>query len=211
MQLPHGEPAYGPWTDRSFEEVAERLGMIPVSRGILAVDGRSGSGKTTFAAGLANALPGSTVVHTDDVAWHHSFFGWAELMLDGVVKPFLAGEDVVYRPPAWEVRDREGAIEVPGGASWLVIEGVGAARGELDEFLDVIVWVQCDFAVAERRGIERDGGDQAAIDFWHEWMASEIPFLAEQRPWDRADAIVNGSPEEPPSRGAWVTSPIATE
>jgi hypothetical protein len=33
-------------------------------------------------------------------------------------------------------------------------------------------------AAAARRGIERDGGDAAAVSFWHLWMA-ELPFMAD--------------------------------
>jgi len=37
-------------------------------------------------------------------------------------------------------------------------------------------WVQSDMAEAERRGIEHDGGDTAAVSFWHLWMAEELSF-----------------------------------
>jgi uridine kinase len=42
---------------------------------IVAVDGRSGSGKSMFANKLA-AAPKVPIVHTDDISWHHSFFDW---------------------------------------------------------------------------------------------------------------------------------------
>ena len=29
--------------------------------------------------------------------------------------------------------------------------------------------------------------------FWHEWMAQELDFLAQQRPWERACAVVAGT------------------
>ena len=203
-QVPVGEPATAEWIDRSFIDIVKTLGMNPEARGILAVDGRSGSGKTTFAAEIADLVGGTAVVHTDDIAWNHSFFGWDDLVIDGVIAPFLEGETVSYRPSAWVEHKREGSIDIPSDASWLIIEGVGSARSELGEYLDAIVWVQSDFGLAERRGIARDGGDQGAIDFWHEWMASETPFLAEHRPWDRADLIVNGSPSEPAVNGIWV-------
>ncbi len=206
MRLPEGEPTFGPWADRSFGEVARLLGMTPGSRGVVAVDGRSASGKTSFADGLARAVDGSVVVHTDDVAWHHSFFDWSDLLVEGVLEPFRAGGGVSYRPPAWEERQREGSIDVPADAPWLIIEGVGAARTELSSHLDAVVWVQSDFDIARDRGIERDGGDQAAEDFWDEWMAAELSFLAEHRPWDRADLIVNGTLPEPTIRGSWIST-----
>lgn len=81
----------------------------------------------------------------------------------------------------------------------LVVEGVGAGRRELSEFLDVAVWVQSDFGQAERRGIARDnasgvnGDEEATIVFWHRWMDEELEFLAADRPWDRADVVVAGT------------------
>ena len=164
---------------------------------LVAVDGRSGSGKSTLAGQLRAAVPGAAVVHTDDVAWHHSFFDWAELLAQGVLEPLRRGESVSFRPPAWRERGRPGAIEVAAGCPLVLLEGVGAGRRELAGLLDAAVWVQADVARAEERGIARDGGDQAAIDFWHEWQAEELPFLADQRPWERAVAVVSGTPELP--------------
>ena len=64
-------------------------GELRAARGVvLAVDGRSSSGKTTLAARLQDAVTSSAVVHTDDIAWWHSRFGWADLLIEGVLVPF---------------------------------------------------------------------------------------------------------------------------
>ena len=159
------------------------------------------AGKSTLAGTLAAAVPGAVVVHTDDVAWHHSFFGWAELLADGILRPARRGEPVAYRPPAWDARGRDGAIEVPVDRPLLVVEGVGAGRRELAGLVDTTLWVQSDAVETERRGIARDGGTAEAIAFWHEWMAAELPFQAEQRPWERAAAVISGTPRLPHDRG----------
>jgi hypothetical protein len=88
-------------------------------------------------------------------------------------------------------------VEVPHGGELVIVEGAGAARYELMNLVDAVVWVQSDMAEAERRGIERDGGDAAAVSFWHLWMAEELPFMAQQRPWTRASVIVAGTPPVP--------------
>lgn len=206
-----GEPAAGPWR---LEPVARFARLVLAAAGdpsgrprVVAVDGRSASGKTTVAAVLSAAVPASVVVHTDDVAWHHSFFGWSDLLVDGVLEPARRGEPVSYRPPAWAARARDGAIEVPAGQELLVVEGVGAARRELLALLDAVVWVQSDLGEAERRGLVRDGDDQAAVDFWREWMAEEVPFLREQRPWDRAAVLVAGTPPVPHDRDQVLVAP----
>jgi uridine kinase len=175
---------------------------------ILAVDGRSGGGKTTAANRLAAVVPGATVLHTDDVAWYHAFFDWADLMRDGILAPLRRGEPVAYRPPAWDERGREGAITVPAGCTLVIVEGVGIGRRELSEYVDALLWVQTDEDEARRRGLARDGADSAA--FWAEWQAAEDPFQAEQRPWERAGVVVSGAPELPhdPLRELVVAPPL---
>jgi len=185
VELPDGEPDCGPWRAVAVAELYAALGRPRE----LAVDGRSGSGKSTLVDGLIATVPGAAVVHTDDVAWHHDFFDWADLLVDGVLVPWRAGRDVAYRPPPWDARGRPGAITVPSSAALLVVEGVGAGRRAFAPYLDALIWVQTDRAVATRRGLERDGGDVA---FWDEWEARERPFLAADRPWARADLVVNG-------------------
>lgn len=201
MILPPGEPAAGPWRVQTVVQFVDRLRVAaapPRDRPwVIAVDGRSGSGKSTLARAVAATVPGSVVVHTDDVAWHHSFFGWADLLVDGVLARARRGESVAYRPPAWDARDRQGEIKVPAGCPLLIAEGVGAGRRELAELIDTVVWVQSDMVEAERRGIARDGGTAEAAAFWHEWIAEELPFLAQQRPWERAAAVVSGTPHVP--------------
>jgi len=142
--------------------------------GVIAVDGRSASGKSTLAAVLSSAVPGSVVVRTDDVAWHHSFFDWADLLRDGVLIPARAGREVRFRPPAWAQRDRKGAIQVPQGCPLVIVEGAGAARKELMPLIDMVGWVQSDIERAEERGVARDGGDAGAAAFWDEWMVESF-------------------------------------
>ena len=212
MKLGEGEPAAGPWQVVSLGELVRMLRPPEGGPGgrpwVLAVDGRSGSGKTSLADRIQGVVKASAVVHTDDIAWSQAMFDWADLLAGGVLEPIRRGEPVSYRPPAWSERQRAGAIEVPQGRELVIIEGAGSARRELMHLIDAVVWVQSDLAEAERRGIERDGGDQAAISFWHLWMAEELPFMADQRPWIRADVIVAGTPRLPHDRASEVV--IAT-
>jgi hypothetical protein len=201
--LAAGEPDAGPWRTEQLTAVAAvlmRLGQHQ-HRGpaVLAIDGRSSSGKTTLAARLKETIADSTVVHTDDIAWWHSRFGWADLLIDGILQPARARQPVRFRPPAWTERQRQGAIEVPSGCRLLIIEGVGAARRESAALTDVSVWVQADEAETERRSLARVGKpDQSpTVQHLRDWMSEERPFLADQRPWERADLITCGSPEIP--------------
>jgi energy-coupling factor transporter ATP-binding protein EcfA2 len=160
---------------------------------VLAVDGRSASGKTTLATRLADAVPGTTVVHTDDIAWHHSVFDWVDLMVDGVLEPVRRGEAVSYRPPKWDERGRPGAVEVPAGQRLVVVEGVGAGRRELTDHLDGVVWVETPREARDRRDDERMAAGEVTREIYESWMAEEVPFVADQRAWERAFAIVDGT------------------
>lgn len=164
---------------------------------IVAVDGRSASGKTTLAARIADAVRGAVVVHTDDVAWAQSVFDWTDLLVDGVLRPARDGAAVAYRPPAWDERGRPGAIVVPAGAPLLVVEGVGSSRQALNPWLDAAVWVHVEPITRQRRDQARVAAGEVAADVVAAWLAEEIPFLADDRPWTRATVIVAGTPRPP--------------
>ncbi len=194
MELPEEEPSFEPTrtvpTEQFAAELLDRLPRVFGRPAVVAVDGRSGSGKSTVARRLAALLDGAVVVGTDDLAWHHSFFGWADLLVDHVLVAVHEGRAVELRPPAWDVRGRTGAVTVPAGTRIVIVEGVGAARHEAAALVDVVIWVQSDFEQAKRRCLTRDRDDPGAEAFWHEWMACELPFLAADRPWERADVVI---------------------
>ena len=72
---------------------------------VVAVDGHSSSGKSTFGQRLAAALPNAGLLHTDDLAWHQGVFTWDTLLLDDVLPVVRRGEPLDYRPPQWLARD----------------------------------------------------------------------------------------------------------
>jgi len=169
----------------------------PAASALVLVDGRSGSGKTTFAGRAAAALD-AAVVHTDDLAWHHDPTAWTDLLIDGVLAPWRRGAAVHYRPPAWDRLGRTGSIRVLEGRPALVVEGVGVGRAELARLADLVVWVRSDPREARRRGVARDvelGRTPAAAEaFWDEWARAEDPFLEHEQPWRTARLVVDGTP-----------------
>ena len=196
-----GEPLALPWQVMDLGDMLRLLeGATPNPVGrprVVAIDGRSGNGKSTLANRIQQVVTLSTIVHTDDIAWHHGFFDWSDLLVEGVLRPVWGGEAVSYRPPGWQRHGRPGAVTVPAGQRLLIIEGVGASRSVLVPWIDNAVWVQADVREAERRGILRDGGTDEARAFWQEWMDEEVPFLERDQPWQRADLIVAGTPDVP--------------
>ena len=198
MHLHPEEPEAGSWEPLDDVELAVRVrALLPEqNHALVLVDGRSGSGKSTFAERLARLLDGA-VVHSDDIAWRHDPIHWEDVLVDGVIAPWRRGEAVYFRPPGWVVQGRPGAVEVPPRPV-LIVEGVGAGRSELAAHAQLVVWVQSDRDEARRRGLRRDvelgRTPKEAEAFWDEWMRTEEPFLAEDRPWSRASLVVNGTP-----------------
>jgi cytidylate kinase len=189
--------SFEPWTRTTVAAVAHDVAArVGDGRTLVLVDGSGGSGKSTFARRLAAHLPGAALVSTDDVAWHLHPTRWGAEMLDGVVRPWLAGRDVDYRPPGWVAQGRAGSVTATG-AGVLVVEGVGAARRELADLASYVVWVNADPELARERCLVRDigvNGDtrEQVAEFHAWWMGFAVPFHLAEKPWDRADLIVDG-------------------
>jgi hypothetical protein len=213
LQLAPEEPEAGPWRAEPLSAVVGALAGPGPGRAafgrpvVLAVDGRSNGGKTTLAGRICRAVPGAAVVHTDDIAWAHSRFGWGDLLIGGILVPARQGRAVSYRPPRWAEHGREGSIEVPAGCPLLIVEGDGAGRWEASHLIDALIWVQSDQREARRRAVAR-AAHPGAADLANAapdgspsdedgWMAEEMTFNAAQRAWERADVIACGTPELP--------------
>jgi len=213
LKLAPEEPEAGPWRVELLSTIVNAVTRRRPDRGssgrpaVLAIDGRSNNGKTTLAARISELVAGSVVIHTDDIAWAHSRFGWADLLIDGILVPVHHGQAVSYRPPRWDEHGREGSLEIPVSCPLLIIEGDGAGRREVAHLIDTLIWVQADERETGRRAASRAAHRPAAdldnrpVDgapFDEDgWMAEEIPFNTGQRTWERADIIVCGTPEIP--------------
>jgi mannitol-1-/sugar-/sorbitol-6-phosphatase len=160
------------------------------SPSVIGIDGRSRSGKSTLADVIAQCIERVAVVHTDDIAWHQSFFGWSEILIDGVLRPLRRqGGPVSFTPQTWMERGRPGSIEIPADARVVLIEGVGATRAELGRWLDATIWVHADSDVALDRTMALDRDPPGFVE---EWMREENAHLAADQPWTRATALVSG-------------------
>ena len=160
---------------------------------MLAIDGRSSSGKTTLADAVVDAVPGAAVVHTDDIAWHHAVLDWDHLVREHVIDPLRDGRDVDYRPPGWVERDRPGSVVVPASAPVVVIEGVGAGRASLATHVDAVVWVETPLEETQARDAVRVAAGEIDPESYERWMAEELPFHETERTWERADVVVDGT------------------
>jgi hypothetical protein len=145
LQLAPEEPEAGPWRVEPLTALVQilaqpRPGQVVSGRPlIVAIDGRSNSGKTTLAGRIGAAVGRAVVIHTDEIAWMHSRFGWDDLLVDGILVPLHQGRAVGYRPPRWVEHGREGSIEVPASCPLVIIEGDGAGRREVTDLIDILI------------------------------------------------------------------------
>lgn len=157
------------------------------------IDGFGASGKTTLAARVAAALPGSVVVHNDDFA-RPDLPGWdRDRFVRQVVEPLTAGRPGRYQ--RWDFDADVGAEwhSVPVGVP-VIVEGVSATDVRLPVPWDVTIWIEVPAPVRRARIVERDG---PALQ--HRWLTDWIPmeeaYAAEQRPWERVDFVHVPEPE----------------
>lgn len=161
---------------------------------IIAVDGRSGAGKTTVALELAALLRRHHTVslfHLEDI-----YPGWdglangVERYVSTVLEPLSRGLPAQWLAWDWEAKN-DGASRTTAVADVVLVEGVGAAHGRAREFLDAVVWVDAPTLTRKRRALDRDGETYAP--FWESWAAQEELLLAQDAVADAADIVVDGA------------------
>lgn|GEM_PF-185479 len=161
---------------------------------VVAIDGLSGSGKTSLATALARDLR-APLVQMDDL-----YPGWdglaasPALLAQQVLEPLARGERAAYRRWDWHAGDWatepvEVAVE-PGGV--LVVEGCGSSVGPAGEHAAVRVWVDAEPGLRMRRGVARDG--EAYRPHWERWAAQEEQVFGADRTRERADMVIDTTP-----------------
>jgi hypothetical protein len=154
----------------------------------IGVDGFGAAGKTTLAVSIAAAVPDAVVLHIDDFG-RAGVRGWDRaLFVEQVLTPLLSGRPARYR--AWDLVAEAplGWCEVPSGVP-VVVEGVSATDDRVPVPWDLTLWVDVPAEVRRRRIDARD--DACLLERWRtDWWPNEQRYAAEQRPWERVDAIV---------------------
>jgi hypothetical protein len=200
MKLGPGEPPADPWRVMPTSDIVRLVFDADRARDgrpwILAVDAHRGSGKSTIANLFHLFVPASAVVHTDDVAWHHSFFDWSDLLIEGILKPLRNGQAVSYRPPAGTNAAGLGRSRLRRISTWSSWKGSGPAG--LSSCPGSTARCGCSPTLRKPNAAASLGtaAPRAAKNFWREWGAQEFDFLQRQRTWERATIIVNGTPTQ---------------
>jgi uridine kinase len=182
-------PAHGPAVSLALR-LAERVRRTAPRDGrtcVVAVDGRSGAGKTSLAAGLGAEL-GAPVVTLEEL-----YGGWdglergIDLLVSEVLEPLSVGRSP--RVPRYDW--------VSGGWAdpWvleppriLIVEGVGAGARRAAAYESMLIWIEAAGSVRKKRALDRDG--ETFFPYWDMWAAQEDEMLAREHTPDRADVVV---------------------
>jgi hypothetical protein len=154
---------------------------------VIAVDGRSGAGKTSLAARLSAALR-APVVALEDLygAWDGLERG-IDLLVTTVLEPLAAGR--AARVPRYDwtagMWAEPWVLQPP---RLLIVEGVGAGARRAASFQSALVWLEAAAPVRRRLAVDRDGG--AFAPHWEMWAAQEDAMLARESTPERADLVI---------------------
>lgn len=214
-----------------LDELAGAIARLSPGRLRVAVDGRTGAGKTTFAHELAAALRAhgrpTARASFDDFKhpWSHARrHGYDRLTGKGYYRnayDFASAVDLLLTPagpdgtgrvalcahdPLTGEDHRHVVVQLPADTV-LVVDSVFALRPQYAPFWDYRIWLEVDPAVAFRRGISRDGDregvEEATRVHRDRYAVSEEIYLAEVGPDRRADVVVDNTDLDRPmlSRG----------
>ena len=155
---------------------------------IVAIDGRSGAGKTTLAREIAARLVGDQIVGVRPgitvatIEVECFIEGW-EGLVDGVRR--VASEIAVpfqkcgrAETQAWDWHRGEwGEMTAVGPADVLLIVGCGSSSAALTPYVDVSLWVEAAEDMRQARVTAREGDPSA---WWELWAAQESVLLEER-------------------------------
>ncbi len=161
---------------------------------IIAVDGRSGAGKTTLAIELATRLRAHhkvSLFHLEDIypGWNGLFAG-IDRYVATVLGPLRNGERAEWVSWDW-ARHYDGDTRVTQPAEIVIVEGVGAASQAARPLVDAVIWVESSEGDRRRRALDRDGGTYEP--YWETWADQEREWLAQDPVRQNADVVVSNA------------------
>ena len=159
---------------------------------IIAIDGRSGAGKTTLAIELAARLREHhkvSLFHLEDIypGWNGLAAG-IERYASTVLAPLHRGEPAEWVSWDWNAHyDGDTRTTLP--AEIVLVEGVGAAAEAARPYLAAVIWADSPELDRRSRALARDG--ESYEPYWDEWAAQEQEWLAEDDVPAHADVLVH--------------------
>ncbi len=185
-------PDFHELNSSSVAQIVTRIATLEPRLGgcvLIAIDGRSCSGKTTLAHELYEAL-GATVVHLE-----YLYHGWdgleagIETAVAQVLEPMSRGENAVV--PQWDWYSGGWGEPLPVSVpAVLIVEGVGAGSASVRTYASLTIWLELPEADRRARAQVRDW--ETFAEHWDDWAAQEDQLFARERLPDHADLVLVG-------------------
>ncbi len=168
-------------------ELIDRGNQTP----IILIDGRAGSGKSTFAEALQRQLfrdgeSAPRVIHMDNI-----FEGWdglalgSDYMVRFILQPLARRETASWQDWSWVKNQRSSWREFSGGTP-LIVEGCGSLSERSKEHADISIWLEASEETRRERWIQRERHLEK-FDFW---AAQELDFYAREKSQSLADLVI---------------------
>jgi uridine kinase len=174
----------------AIAKLARRAGPGAGQTRVIAIDGRSGSGKTSLAGRLRSAL-GAPSVSLEDL-----YGGWdglergIDLLVSEVLEPLSDGRAARVPRYNWVTAAWEAPL-VLAPPEVLIVEGVGAGARRAAAYASLLVWMESAASVRKKRALDRDG--ETFAPHWEAWAAQEEAMLAREHTPDRADIVLDST------------------
>jgi uridine kinase len=168
-------------------ELIDRGNQTP----IVLIDGRAGSGKSTFAESLQQQLfrdgeSAPRVIHMDNI-----FEGWdglalgSDYMVRFILQPLARRETASWQDWSWVKNQRSSWREFSGGTP-LIVEGCGSLTERSKEHADISIWLEASEETRRERWIQRERHLEK-FDFW---AAQELDFYAREKSQSLANLVI---------------------
>jgi dephospho-CoA kinase len=179
-----GQPALVEKLSAKILDQIDRGNQTP----IVLIDGRAGSGKSTFADKLQQQLfrdgeSAPRVIHMDNI-----FEGWEGLSLGSdylvrfILNPLSRKEVASWQDWSWVRNERSSWREFSGGTP-LIVEGCGALTERSKEHAYLSIWLEASEETRRGRWLERE----RHLDKFDFWAAQELDFYAREKSKSLAD------------------------
>ena len=173
---------------------------------LVAIDGRSGTGKSTFTNQLERQIK-CIVVRGDDFYSGGSLEEWnrrtpreeAELCIDWqrlkekALLPLLSGQKTEWHPFNWKtMQGFSNDIVCKNPRDIILLDGAYSTRPELLDLIDITVLITCREDLRRERLLQREG--EEFVSEWHSvWNEAEKYYYSEVRTPDMFDLVVDTS------------------
>lgn len=180
---------------------------------VIAVDGRSGTGKSTLSAWIALHV-GATLIDQDDFyaggdidMWRHltprekahRVIDWRRVRTEALL-PLRSGVQAHWHPFDWEAMEGLASKPITAQPSRIVIlDGAYSSRPELGDLIDLSILVTLPDAVRRERLQKREG--EGFISEWFSiWDEAEEYYFGTVRPSDTFDLVIERPVEQQTGR-----------